>query len=255
MNSFARFTGRGKKGALAVLYGRRRLGKTTLLKEFSHRYDIPYCYFMADRAGEESLKRSTAIAMATALGEPLLQAVNYPSWYDLFAAFDKFRPRDRKFLLIFDEFQYLCQVQPAFSSFIQKWWDEHWKDDSIMVVLCGSVTSMMYKETMAANAPLYGRASAQILLAPLPYTYVRDFLPGRSDTELVEMYSIGGGVPRYLELLANYSKFNEALDDLVLNRFRHPLPGGQIPAAGGNNDAEYVLVDFKRTGQRNRPDF
>jgi AAA+ ATPase superfamily predicted ATPase len=81
---------KGDKGSLVILYGRRRLGKTTLLKEFSHCYEIPYCYFMADRAGEESLKRSTAIAMAAALGEPLLNTVSYPSWYDLFAAFDKF---------------------------------------------------------------------------------------------------------------------------------------------------------------------
>ena len=207
-----------KKGILTILYGRRRLGKTTLLKEFSHKYDIPYCYFMADRAGEESLKLSTAIAMSTALNEPLLQSLTYPTWYDLFATFDRFRPKERKFLLIFDEYQYLCQVQPAFSSFIQKWWDEHWQDENIMVVLCGSVTSMMYKETMAKNAPLYGRASAQILLAPLPYPYTRDFLPGRSDNELVEMYSISGGVPRYLELLGRYKNFSNALRDLALNR-------------------------------------
>ena len=203
----------GDRGSLVVLYGRRRLGKTTLLKEFSNRYDIPCCYFMADRAGEESLKQSIAIAMAAALGEPLLQAVDYPSWYDLFAAFDKFRSPDRKFLLILDEFQYLCQVQPAFSSFIQKWWDERWKDEPIMVVLCGSVTSMMYKETMATSAPLYGRAASQLLLAPVPYFCTREFLPGCNETELVEMYSISGGVPRYLELVANYTSFDDALVD------------------------------------------
>jgi len=52
---------KGNKSSLVILYGRRRLGKTTLLKEFSHRYEIPYCYFIADRAGEKSLKRSTAL--------------------------------------------------------------------------------------------------------------------------------------------------------------------------------------------------
>ena len=90
-----------KKGILTILYGRRRLGKTTLLKEFSHKYDIPYCYFMADRAGEESLKLSTAIAMSAALNEPLLQSLTYPTWYDLFATFDRFRPKERKFRPLF----------------------------------------------------------------------------------------------------------------------------------------------------------
>lgn len=205
---------RDQNGTLVILYGRRRLGKTTLLKQFSQ--NIPYCYFMADRAGEESLKQSIAISMASALDEPILQSVSYPSWYDLFAAFDKFRPREKKFLLIFDEYQYLCQVQPAFSSFIQKWWDEHWQNENIMLVLCGSVTSMMYKETMAQNAPLYGRASAQFLLRPLSYQYIRDFLPTFSDNELVEMFSLGGGIPRYLELLSKYQNFSEALRKLVL---------------------------------------
>jgi uncharacterized protein len=204
-----------KDGTLVILFGRRRLGKTTLLKQFSH--NIPHCYFMADRAGEESLKQSLALTMAVALDEPLIQSVSYQSWYDLFAVFDKFRPKGKKFLLILDEYQYFCQVQPAFSSFIQKWWDEHWQNDNIMVALCGSVTSMMYKETMAANSPLYGRASAQMLLAPFAYRHTKDFLPGRSENELVEMFSISGGVPRYLELLKNYQTFAEALSDLVLN--------------------------------------
>lgn len=86
-----------------------------------------------------------------------------------------------------------------------------------MVVLCGSVTSMMYKETMAATSPLYGRASSQILLSPLRYKYIKEFLPGLNETELVKMYSLGGGVPRYLELLMNYQKSIDALRDLALN--------------------------------------
>jgi uncharacterized protein len=201
-------------GQLAIIYGRRRLGKTRLLKEFclSH----PHVYFMADRAGEQSLKKSLAISMATSLSEPLLQSVEYPEWYDLFAAFDRIRPQDQKIVLIFDEYQYLCQVQPAFSTFIQKWWDEHWKNENILLILCGSVTSMMYRETMAQSAPLYGRATAQLLLAPLEYNYTQEFLPNYSEDELVQQYALSGGVPRYLELLQHYSSFSEALDALVL---------------------------------------
>ncbi len=203
-------------GSLAILYGRRRLGKTRLLKEFSR--DLPHCYFMADRAGEESQKNSLAKTMAAALDEPLLESISYPSWYELFSAFDKFRRVERKFLLIIDEYQYLCQVQSAFSSFIQKWWDEHWQHSNIMVVLCGSVTSMMYKETMAVSSPLYGRSSAQILLEPFSYRHIEEFFPDRKNNELVEMYSLTGGVPRYLELAQRYPSFAEALRNLALSR-------------------------------------
>ena len=172
---------------------------------------------MADRAGEGLQKQSLAIAMSEALNEPLLQSVNYPTWYELFAAFDRFRSKKQKFLLMIDEYQYLCQVQPAFSSFIQKWWDENWQNDNIMLILCGSVTSMMYKETMSVNSPLYGRASAQILLAPFDYQHTKEFLPDRNENELVKMYSISGGIPRYLELLKNYNTFEDALFNLALN--------------------------------------
>lgn len=202
------------QGQLAVLYGRRRLGKTCLLRRFCMR--LPHCYFMADRAGEVSQRKSLAIAMSTALGEPLLGSVSYDDWYALFAAFDRFRPQNEKIVLILDEYQYICQVQPAFSSYIQKYWDEHWSKSNILLILCGSVTSMMYQETMAQSAPLYGRASAQLLLRPLPYQYIKDFLPGFSNNELVRFYSLGGGVPRYLELLQEYASFADALESLVL---------------------------------------
>ena len=202
-------------GSLVVLYGRRRLGKTCLLREFAS--SKPHCYFMADRAGESDLRRSLAKALALALGEPVLENVEYASWYDLFAAFDRFRLPDQRFVLIFDEYQYLCQVQPAFSSFLQKWWDEHWIGANMVVVLCGSVTSMMYRETLAASAPLYGRASAQILLRPIGYSHISKFLPEKTCKERLEFFALTGGVPRYLRLASPYRSFKEALVGLVLN--------------------------------------
>ena len=74
---------------------------------------------MADRAGEQSLKKSISLAMATSLQEPLLQTANYPEWYDLFAAFDRFRPKDEKTVFILDEYQYLCQVWIRFYASIR----------------------------------------------------------------------------------------------------------------------------------------
>jgi len=202
-------------GCLVVLYGRRRLGKTSLLRTFAA--DKPHCYFMADRAGEPDLRRSLARAMALALEEPTLGVVEYSSWYDIFAAFDRFRPAGKRFVLIFDEYQYLCQVQPAFSSFLQKWWDEHWRSATLLLILCGSVTSMMYRETLAASAPLYGRSSAQILLKPIEFSHLGSFLPGKSASELVEFFTLTGGVPRYLDLASAYPSFKAALAALVLH--------------------------------------
>jgi len=218
------------KSELVVIYGRRRLGKTTLIRNFVKK--LPHVYFMADRAGEEISKSSLALTMSEALAEPLLESIKYPSWYDLFAAFDKFRSKNKKTVLILDEFQYLCQMQPAFASFIQKWWDEHWKNSNILLILCGSVTSMMYKETLAENSPLYGRASVQLLISPLRFKYLKKFMPKLNHIELIKFYSLTGGIPRYIELAGEYKDFKTALKKLVLNRT------GIL-----YNEAKYILHD------------
>lgn len=205
----------GESGRLVVLYGRRRLGKTALLRQFAT--EKPHCYFMADRAGESELRRALASAMAVSLNEPVLESAEYGSWYDLFAAFDRFRLPNQRFVLIFDEYQYLCQVQSAFSSFLQKWWDEHWSAANIVLILCGSVTSMMYRETLAASAPLYGRATAQILLRPIGFGHISEFLPDKNATERLEFFALTGGVPRYLRLASSYASFKKALVVLVLH--------------------------------------
>lgn len=202
-------------GGLMVLYGRRRLGKTSLLREFSRG---KLCvYYMADQAAELSQRNALARVMAATLKEPLMEQMRYAEWYDLFAAFDRLRPADRKTVLILDEYQYLCKAQPAFSSFLQKWWDEHWKNENILLILCGSLTSMMYRETLAHSSPLYGRSSGQILLGPLGLSHIAAFVKDPTEEKCVERYALCGGVPRYLELFQDADSFEEALLDGVLN--------------------------------------
>src|ERR1035437_3389806 len=138
--------------SLYILYGRRRLGKTTLLRQFAARR--PAVYHMADRSAESDARRLLSGSMAMGLRESTLQSSDFSDWYALFAAYDRLRPSG-KTILILDEYQYLCEQQPAFSSMIQRWWDEHWQHTPIMVVLCGSVLSMMYRETLARSSPLF----------------------------------------------------------------------------------------------------
>lgn len=203
-------------GSLVVVYGRRRLGKTALIKEFIR--GRAAAYYMCDRAGEKAQMEAFALTLAEALSEPTLAVASYASWYDLFAAFDRLRPRSRRQILIIDEYQYLCQAQPAFSSMVQKWWDEHWQNQELTLILCGSVTSMMHRETLAASAPLYGRATATLLLRPLPFRHLQAFFDKPcSDEVLLGFYALCGGVPRYLRLACGYSDPTSALKDLVLS--------------------------------------
>lgn len=203
-------------GNLIILYGRRRLGKTALIKEFIR--NKKSAYYMADRAAEKAQMSSFLLAVSESISEPTLASASYSTWYDIFAAFDRLRPKDEKFILVIDEYQYLCQTQPAFSSFVQKWWDEHWQNQNIILILCGSVASMMHRETLSASAPLYGRASATILLKPMKFRSLNEFFKREQDTSsLVEFFSLCGGVPRYINLVSNYENYITALEELVLS--------------------------------------
>ncbi len=200
-------------GSLYILYGRRRLGKTTLLRRFCE--NVPAVYHMADCGTEKDAISLMAESMAEALGEPILSSSSFDNWYALFAAFDRFRPK-HKICLILDEYQYLTEIQPAFSSIIQRWWDEHWSSTNIMLVLCGSVLSLMYRETLSRESPLFGRRTSQWLIEPIRFRYMHEFVPKLSGHKRIELWSLTGGVPRYMELAKGYRGLDEALLDLVL---------------------------------------
>jgi AAA+ ATPase superfamily predicted ATPase len=202
-------------GSLYILYGRRRLGKTTLLRRFAQ--DVPSVYHMADRGTEKDAISLLAHSMADALDEPTLASSSFNDWYALFAAFDRFRPK-HKICLILDEYQYLTEIQPAFSSILQRWWDEHWSSENIMLVLCGSVMSLMYKETLSRESPLFGRRTSQWLIEPIRFRHICEFVPKLSHKKQVELWALTGGVPRYLELAKSAEGMNEALLELVLSK-------------------------------------
>ncbi|OYV71840.1 MAG: hypothetical protein B7Z74_06515, partial [Deltaproteobacteria bacterium 21-66-5] len=199
--------------ALYILYGRRRLGKTALLRRFAA--GKPGVYHMADRSTEADAIRMLSESMALAFGDPSFANPRYASFGDLFTAFDRLRPSTRSYLIL-DEYQYLCEVQPALSSILQRHWDSTLSHASVMVVLCGSVMSMMYKETLARSSPLYGRRTGKWLLGPLRFREVTAFYSGRSPLEQVRLWALSGGVPRYAEIVAAHRDFASALRAAVL---------------------------------------
>ena len=86
-----------------------------------------------------------------------------------------------------------------------------------MVILCGSLITMMESQTLSYSSPLYGRRTAQIKLRQIPFRYYSDFFPGHSRRELVERYSVTGGVPKYIELFEDQEDILKAIEENVLN--------------------------------------
>ena len=87
-----------------------------------------------------------------------------------------------------------------------------------MVILCGSLISMMESQTLAYHSPLYGRRTAQIRLGQIPFRYYKEFFPDRTRKELIEMYAITGGVPKYAEVFSEIKDIYRAIQRNVLNR-------------------------------------
>lgn len=87
-----------------------------------------------------------------------------------------------------------------------------------MVILCGSLISMMQSQTLAYDSPLYGRRTAQIRLKQIPFAYYHEFFPEKSRKELIEMYAVTGGVPKYIELFSQSKDIYSAIEKCVLNR-------------------------------------
>ena len=201
--------------ALVVLYGRRRVGKTTLITEFIKNKKA--LFFLASEEAETLNRNAFREKVAEFIDSDLLRSADIKNWDVLFKAIVD-TPFDSKPVIVLDEFQYLGKANPAFPSIFQRIWEEILKDKSVMVILCGSLISMMESQTLAYGSPLYGRRTAQIRLQQIPFAYYHEFFPGRSRRELIEMYAITGGVPKYIELFSGSGDIYRAIESSILNR-------------------------------------
>ena len=197
----------GERSALVVMYGRRRLGKSTLIKRVLSEGDV---YFLADRS--EGQHQRLLLAKVIAQVFPDFDKLTYPDWESLFRAVN-YRT-DRRFTLCLDEFPYIVEQSPELPSVLQKLVDE--KQLKYNLVLCGSSQNMMYGLFLDSSAPLYGRADEIIRLTPIRLPYLQEAL--RLDAvSAVEEYSVWGGVPRYWELRENRRSLDDALWHNILS--------------------------------------
>lgn len=197
----------GEKSSLVVLYGRRRLGKSTLIKRVLSDHDV---YFLADRS--EGRYQRILLAKVIAQVFPDFDKLTYPDWESIFRALN-YRT-DKRLTLCLDEFPYLVEQSPELPSVLQKLVDE--KQLKYNFVLCGSSQNMMYGLFLDSTAPLYGRADEIVRLAPIRLPYIQEALHLNA-MNAIEEYAVWGGVPRYWELRENRSSLDDALWHNILS--------------------------------------
>jgi uncharacterized protein len=177
-----------------VLYGRRRVGKTSLLMEFSKDRSV---IFYSAQAKNDSLNLSDfskALQMyfsGSFFGSP-------PDW-EVALKYLTSQLSGKRITLIIDEFPFIAEENPAIKSILQHAIDHDWKDKNLLLILCGSSVSFMETEVMGAKSPLYGRSTSSLELACFDYLQSALFFPKYSNEEKLLSYGILGGIPCYLE--------------------------------------------------------
>ncbi len=191
-----------QKATLLILYGRRRIGKTRLLTHWRSQHADQALYWVAEpmSALDQLRSFSQALYNFSQPHAPVPMDITYSNWEQAFWHVAELT-RNRRMALLIDEFTYLLDVEPNIVGVLQKAWDHWLKNSNLMLTLSGSQMGLMQKKVLSYKAPLYGRASSHMKLPPLPYGVTREFFPGYSPRERVQVYGIFGGVPAYWERL------------------------------------------------------
>ncbi len=186
-----------EESAFMIIYGRRRVGKTELIKEFVGQKD--HVYFLATKKSERENIKDLQGQMAEYLDDVVFNDIEFDGWEPLFKEFLK--RIDEDVVIAVDEFPYLIELNDSVPSVFQKIWDESLKGKDVTLILCGSSIGMMETHVLGYKSPLYGRRTGQWKLKPFRFAELKNFFPDKYVEERLRFYSFLDGIPHYLDLM------------------------------------------------------
>ncbi len=194
-----------------ILYGRRRVGKTALLREFARTHST---IFYSAQAKNDALNlKAFSETIQRHYSEPLFGA--FSDWSAAFTYLTN-RIREERVTLIIDEFPYIAEQNPSITSILQHLIDHTWKEKNLFLILCGSSISFMEKEVLGEKSPLYGRATNILELKGFDYLESSLFVPDYSVEEKILTYGILGGIPCYLETFRDSRTITQNIEQQIL---------------------------------------
>mgnify|MGYP003873609065 CR=1 FL=1 len=200
---------------LIIVWGRRRIGKTRLLMEFSKNKRSLYLYVY--HASSSSILNFFTKEIMRQLNVKFPTGYAFPDWNAFFEYLVQLA-EEEKLLVIIDEFQRLADVSPEAIELLQYWWDKKLKRTKIKLVLVGSSIGMIEKVALSGSGPLYGRKTGLLSVKSMGFfDFIRAF--NHLDTiKLIELYAIFGGTPHYFMMIDP----NKSVEDNIIEKIASP---------------------------------
>ena len=183
------------KPELIVIYGKRRVGKTELVKQFFK--NKQYLYLLGDKRSDPDLLRDFTTTTGKFFDDIGVEMSGLPDWVTFFKYLQN-KIKNKRTAIVVDEFPYLVNANKAIPSLFQKGWDEYLQYTNTFMILMGSSISMMERGALSYSSPLYGRRTGQMMLQPLTLKGSLPFFSKKELEEQIEFYSVLGGMPAYL---------------------------------------------------------
>lgn len=196
---------------LFVLYGRRRVGKTTLLNEFCKGKDA--IFYSAEQSNDKLNLEKFSRLVFDFYNENNIEP--FSSWGNALSYIDE-KQKEKRLVLVIDEFPYLVRKNKALLSELQHLIDHRLKNGKLFMVLCGSYMGFMEKEVLSSKSPLFGRRTGQLHMKPFNYQTGIQFLDNFSDEDKLKLYGAFGGTPLYLQQIQQDKSFEENIRNAFL---------------------------------------
>ena len=242
-------------GKMTVISGRRRVGKTMLALEFAK--DKTHLYFFISKTSENLLCNECIRTIKDQYDLPVLGEINrFVQVFELVLQL----AQKGKIVLIIDEFQEFYTINPSVYSQIQNLWDRYKKSSNIHLIFIGSVYSLMVKIFEKSHEPLFGRADRMLFIKPFPVKVIKKILldyDSFSLDNLFVLYVVSGGIPRYLEILADSMALkSKRIFDFIIRKDSPFLNEGKnllIEEFGSKYGIYFSILELISMGKTSRP--
>ena len=195
-----------------ILYGRRRVGKTTIISDFVKNKDNIFYAALSSNSNDNLKSLSMEVKHYLKQNDKAIYA-DYEAILDTIYEISK----NKRLVFVIDEFPYLAESEKKMTSLLQHYIDKKFKHTKLFIILCGSSMSFMENKVLSEKSPLFGRRTAQLKVEPLDYLKTSLFNKKLSNENNAIIYGITGGVPHYINELCVKNDLKAALLDNFLN--------------------------------------